>query len=77
MSAFITLKSRRIPDLTERTADNGTPTQYMEGILDIQMEGHGFLGKAVDKITVSLVPGNHVLKWNMTGYKQTDPLPCS
>lgn len=27
----------------ERIVDNGTPTEYMEGFLDFQPEGHGFL----------------------------------
>lgn len=38
------VRSRTKPeDFPEKISDNGTPTQYMEGILDSQPEGHGFL----------------------------------
>jgi len=39
-----TARGRRKPEAPpERIIDNGSPTQYMEGVLDTQPEGHGFL----------------------------------
>lgn len=38
-----TIAKKKMPEITERIMDNGSPTQYMEGVLDIQPEGHGFL----------------------------------
>lgn len=39
----VTIIKPKVEIPPERIVDNGTPTQYMEGVLDIQSEGHGFL----------------------------------
>lgn len=38
-----TVIKNKMPEVAEKIMDNGSPTQYMEGVLDIQPEGHGFL----------------------------------